>query len=118
MILQRNVSFLLSPDPCAASDWMLVMVSSGPKNRELRDSWRQRMAEVRQKQGIKVVFLVANTTSSGDKERLEMEHQEEGDIVQCGVEVNMNDKHHLQSLFLFVVKYEHLTLFHRSSSLS
>ena len=38
--------------------------------------------------GIKVVFLVANTTTSGDQERLEMEHQEAGDIVQCGVKVN------------------------------
>ena len=45
------------------------------------------MAEVRQQQGIKVVFLVANTTTSGDQERLEREHGETGDIVQCGVEV-------------------------------
>ena len=67
---------------------MLVMVSSGPKNRELRDGWRRRMGEVRQQQGIKVVFLVANTTTSGDQERLESEHGEEGDIVQCGVEVS------------------------------
>ena len=101
MILQRNVSFLLSPDPCAASDWMMVMVSSGPKNRELRDGWRHRMAEVKQKQGIKVVFLVANTTSPGDQERLAREHQEEQDIVQCGVEVNIIDRQHLQSLFVF-----------------
>ena len=101
MILQRNVSFLLSPDPCAASDWMMVMVSSGPKNRELRDGWRHRMAEVKQKQGIKVVFLVANTTTSGDQERLEREHQEEGDIVQCGVEVNIIDRQHQLRLFVF-----------------
>ena len=45
------------------------------------------MKEVRQQQGIKVVFLVANTTSSGDQEQLESEHRETGDIVQCGVEV-------------------------------
>ena len=65
------------------------MVSSGPNNRELRDGWRQRMAEVQGYwRGIKVVFLVANTTTSGDQERLEMEHKEEGDIVQCGVKVN------------------------------
>ena len=68
---------------------MLVMVSSGPKNRELRDGWRQRMGEVRQRRGIKVVFLVANTTTSVDQERLEREHGEEGDIVQCGVEVRI-----------------------------
>ena len=86
--MQRNVSFLQSPDPCDTSDWMLVIVSSGPKNRELRDGWRQRMGEVQQRSGIKVVFLVANTTTSGDQERLEMEHQEAGDIVQCGVKVN------------------------------
>ena len=67
---------------------MLVMVSSGPSNRELRDGWRQRMAELQQRQGIKVVFLVANTTTSGDQERLESEHEEERDIVQCGVKVN------------------------------
>ena len=46
------------------------------------------MGEVKQQQGIKVVFLVANTTTSGDQERLESEHGEEGDIVQCGVEVS------------------------------
>ena len=46
------------------------------------------MAEVQQRRGIKVVFLVANTTTSGDQERLEMEHQEARDIVQCGVKVN------------------------------
>ena len=47
------------------------------------------MREVRQQQGIKVVFLVANTTTSGDQERLEREHGEAGDIVQCGVEVRI-----------------------------
>ena len=46
------------------------------------------MGEVRQQQGIKVVFLVANTTSSEDQERLEREQGEAGDIVQCGVEVS------------------------------
>ena len=46
------------------------------------------MGEVQQRRGIKVVFLVANTTTSGDQERLEMEHHEAGDIVQCGVKVN------------------------------
>ena len=40
------------------------------------------MGEVQQRRRIKVVFLVANTTTSGDQERLEMEHQEAGDIVQ------------------------------------
>ena len=66
---------------------MLVMVSSGPRNRQLRDGWRQRMAEVQQRDGIRIVFLVANTTTSGDQERLERENGEAGDIVQCGVEV-------------------------------
>ena len=64
------------------------MVSSGPGNRALRDGWRQRMAELQQRRGIKVVFLVANTTSSGDQARLESEHVEAGDIAQCGVEVS------------------------------
>ena len=64
------------------------MVSSGPKNKELRDGWRQRMGAVEQRRGIRVVFLVANTTTPGDQERLEGEQQEEGDIVQCGVKVN------------------------------
>ena len=45
------------------------------------------MSELQQRRGIKVVFLVANTTTSGDQERLESEHGEAGDIVQCGVEV-------------------------------
>ena len=45
------------------------------------------MAEVQQRRGIWVVFLVANTTTSGDQQRLETEHEEEGDIVQCGVKV-------------------------------
>ena len=46
------------------------------------------MGEVQQRDGIRVVFLVANTTTSGDQERLQMEHEETGDIVQCGVKVN------------------------------
>ena len=46
------------------------------------------MGEVQQRRGIKVVFLVANTTTSGAQERLEREHQEAGDIVQCGVKVS------------------------------
>ena len=86
--MQRNVRFLQSPVVCDDTDWMLVMVSSGPNNRELRDGWRQRMAEVQQRRGIRVVFLVANTTTSGDQQRLEIEHEEEGDIVQCGGEVS------------------------------
>ena len=86
--MQRNVRFLQSPGVCDDTDWMLVMVSSGPNNRELRDGWRQRMAEVQHRRGIRVVFLVANTTTSGDQQRLETEHEEEGDIVQCGVKVS------------------------------
>ena len=35
------------------------------------------MAEVQQRRGIRVVFLVANTTTSGDQQRLEIEHEEE-----------------------------------------
>ena len=86
--MQRNVRFLQSPAACDEIDWMLVMVSSGPNNRELRDGWRQRMAEVQHRRGIRVVFLVANTTTSGDQQRLETEHEEEGDIVQYGVKVS------------------------------
>ena len=38
---------------------------------------------------IKVVFLVANTKTSEDQARLEGEHEEAEDIVQCGVEVRL-----------------------------
>ena len=54
------------------------------------------MAEVQQRRGIWVVFLVANTTTSGDQQRLETEHEEEGDIVQCGVKVKHYFESHIQ----------------------
>ena len=81
--LQRNVRLLLSPAPCAPHHWLLTMVSSGPANTKLRQQWRRRVAG---RPGLKVVFLVANTTSAAAQAELEAEHEAEGDIVQCGVE--------------------------------
>ena len=80
---QRNVSFPLSPSSCGPHHWLLVMVSSGPANTQLRHQWRRRVAG---RPGLKVVFLVANTTSAAAQAELEAEHEAEGDIVQCGVE--------------------------------
>ena len=95
--LQRNVRLLLSPAPCAPHHWLLAMVSSGPASTQLRQQWRRRVAA---RPGLKVVFLVANTTSAAAQAELEAEHEAEGDIVQCGVE----DGHRLlgyKVLFLF-----------------
>ena len=74
---------LLSPSPCAPHHWLLAMVSSGPASTQLRHQWRRRVAG---RPGLKVVFLVANTTSAAAQAELEAEHEAAGDIVQCGVE--------------------------------
>ena len=47
---------------------------------------------------VKVVFLVANTKTSEDQARLEGEHEEAEDIVQCGVEVRLPIPIHCTSL--------------------
>ena len=68
------------------------------------------MAELQQRRGIKVVFLVANTTTSGDQARLESEHGEAGDIVQCGVEVSNSGpvyQIHLSYIGIFWRKQAH-----------
>lgn len=81
---KRSVQFLLSPPPCSSSQWMLVMVSSRPTNTELRAAWRRRQAGSLS-QGVKVVFLVAQTEGEAQQTSLEAEHAQHGDIVQVGV---------------------------------
>ena len=35
--------FLLSPPPCADSDWLLFLVSSAPGETQLRSAWREEL---------------------------------------------------------------------------
>jgi len=100
---KKNVRFRLSPEECFTSDWMMIMISSGPKNGKLRNEWRKRMEN---RSGIKVVFLVANAKTDLDQNNLENEHEKNGDIVQCDVE----DGHRLLGYKILcghVWSYEH-----------
>ena len=100
---QKNVRFLLSPNPCEKSDYLMVMVSSGPKNAHLRKLWREKMSD---RQGEKIVFLIANSRSEEDQASLEREHDDHGDIVQCDIE----DGHRLLGYKILcghVWSYEH-----------
>merc|ERR1711874_607820 len=58
---QRNVSFSLEPPTiCAVTNSLLVMVSSGPRNKASRDRWRR---DVQELVGMKLVFLVSRSVS-------------------------------------------------------
>merc|ERR1712013_649323 len=44
---EKNVSFVLSPhSPCAKSVSLLLMVSSGPRNKANRDRWRKEVLQM------------------------------------------------------------------------
>ena len=36
-LVQKNVTFILSPPPCTESDWAMVMILTMPVHRQLRD---------------------------------------------------------------------------------
>ena len=74
----------LSPPPCLPSHWLLLMVSSRPNNTDLRTAWRERLLSA-SLQGVKVVFLVAETEQEVEQERLRAEAEEFEDIVEVGV---------------------------------
>jgi len=80
---QRNVSFILSPTSCESTvPLLLLMVSSGPLNWENRARWRR---DVEGKEGVKLVFLVAQAVTEPDQVQLEEEHLEHQDIVQSSL---------------------------------
>ena len=77
---ERNVSFLLSPTSCEGTvPLLLLMVSSGPLNQGNRARWRK---DVEGKEGVRLVFLVAQAMTESDQRKLEKEHSEYGDIIQ------------------------------------
>jgi len=76
---EKNVSFVLQPpNSCDKSVSLLVMVSSGPRNKVNRDRWRQ---DVKGMEGMKLVFLVSRGMTEEDNKRLSEEHSSQGDIV-------------------------------------
>ena len=77
------MTFILSPPPCTASDWAMVMILTMPGHRQLRDRWRQ---ELRGRAGVRLLFLNSATRTAGDQRLLESEAGQEWDILQCGVE--------------------------------
>ena len=81
---RRNVSFLLSPTTCMNKvPLLLLMVSSGPRNKINRDRWRK---DVQGREGVRLVFLVAKAVTELDQDMLEEEHDEHDDIVQSSLE--------------------------------
>ena len=80
---QRNVKFPLSAASCSKEDWLAIMVLTMPRNRHLRNNWRR---YVKDRRGVRVFFMTSQTTSDEDQNILDAESDEEGDIVQCGME--------------------------------
>ena len=78
------MSFVLSPpSPCAESVSLLVMVSSGPRNKVNRDRWRR---EVQNMVGeVRLVFLVSRGATEEDNAGLSEEHGEHGDLVSSSL---------------------------------
>ena len=80
-LFQKNVSFTLSPETCGESThWMVLMILTMPQNKNFRDNWRQNL---KSRSGVKLIFLNSNTKTKSDQEKLEAEHAEYRDIVQC-----------------------------------
>ena len=72
----------MSPTPCDTSVSLLLMVSSGPLNLVNRARWRKDMEG---REGVKLVFLVAEAQTSSDQTLLGDEHSQHGDIVQSSL---------------------------------
>ena len=89
MLLQRNVSVILSPPPCEGSERLLLMISSGPNNIESRGRWREAISGVgggEGEGGLKVMFLVSSCQPGQDcPHQLEEEHRHHGDILQTSL---------------------------------
>ena len=83
-LLQGNITFQLVPrSGCQEEEKVVIMVSSGPLNKENRDRWRE---SVEGRDGVKIVFLIAMAKTVEDQKMLEEEHDENGDIVQSSLE--------------------------------
>ena len=87
LLNRRNVTWVLPPPAdCDHSVKLALIISSGPKNRELRHKWR---SQVKTHTDIRAVFLVAQPVGDDSEhvqESLQQEHDQHGDIVQAGVE--------------------------------
>jgi len=81
---EKNVSFVLSPpSSCAKSVSLLLMVSSGPRNKANRDRWRK---EVQDMDGeVMIVFLVSRGATDDDNILLSEEHASYGDILSSSL---------------------------------
>merc|ERR1719347_235920 len=77
---EKNVSFVLSPpSSCAKSVSLLVMVSSGPRNKVNRDRWRKEVKDLTKE--VMLIFLVSRGATVVDNKRLSEEHAAHGDIL-------------------------------------
>ena len=65
---------------------MVLMILTMPQNKNFRDNWRQNL---KSRSGVKLIFLNSNTKTKSDQEKLEAEHAQYRDIVQC----SQNDGH-------------------------
>ena len=81
-MLQKNVSYLLSPSPCDKETKLILMISSGHDNHKARDEWRQRISKLNSH--IRHVFLVSSCSTCNHD--LAHEHDMYHDIVHTSLE--------------------------------
>jgi len=88
---RRNISWVLAPKDDCEDVKLLVMISSGPRNTELRQNWRER---VKKMEGVKIIFMVSTPIASDEQnndvdvvqKKLEGENEHHGDILQSSLE--------------------------------
>ena len=100
---QENVSWILSPRFECEDEKLLLLISSGPKNRNQREFWRKQkvhlyyhvyhhsyhLCHVQSSSYVNIVFMVAIPISDDKidaQKRLEKEQEEFGDILQPSIE--------------------------------
>jgi len=79
---QKNVTFLMRPDPCNEDEKLVLMVSSGPSNFVYRSKWRSAVSDLH---SIKLVFLIAEARTVAQQADLVAEEEKYRDIVQSSV---------------------------------
>ena len=112
--MQANIGSILNPSPCSPSHWMLLIVSSAPTHRNLRDRWRsqleadyedikvsqwERNIKVKIEES-KVVFLISKSADEEMNKQIQREYDEHGDVLQ----VNILDSYRLQNYKLIFGK--------------
>ena len=102
-VLERsNVSFLLSPAPCSPSTSLLVLALSALSHARERTALR---GQVGREDGVRLVFLMAETSTEHGKKMVEHEHEQHGDILQ--VATDLSSQHPPPYLLLHILPCLH-----------